>query len=341
MSEICREIQTGPSAWTGTSLKGDSSWIYHLSEAEIEALDQAFNQVSARGLIGGEFGKEDFPLGAFGTKLAAVDQDIREGRGFALIKGFPVDRYPLEDIKTIYWGIGCHLGTVLANNVQGEYVSAVTDAGEQPFDNNRRVNTTNKILDPHTDPTDIVILLCIEKAKEGGSSSLSSSISVHNELLRNHPEYLEPLYAGFRRDERGMTETRDPEAVSDTVPVYEYVNGNLNCFYGRNIIKSGAKKAGQELTPLQEAAVDEVAKIAVREDMRVDMLLEPGDIQVINNFRTLHARTAYVDNDDGRKRYLLRMWINILNGTQLSPEFAAFVRRGVLPSVSRPKAEAV
>ena len=56
---------------------------------------------------------------------------------------------------------------------------------------------------------------------------------------------------------------------------------------------------------------------------------EPGDIQVINNYATLHARTDYIDHDDGRKRYLLRMWMNLPDSVQLSPDFAAFVRRGI------------
>ncbi len=64
------------------------------------------------------------------------------------------------------------------------------------------------------------------------------------------------------------------------------------------------------------------------------MMLEPGDIQIINNYTTLHARTEYVDHDDGRKRFLLRMWLNLPNHVQLSPDFAAFVRRGIPASSS-------
>lgn len=77
-------------------------------------------------------------------------------------------------------------------------------------DPNRRNNTTNQLLDPHTDLADVVSLLCIEKAKEGGMSSLVSTVAIHNEILKNHPEYLEVLYEGFYHDYRDTAPTRTP-----------------------------------------------------------------------------------------------------------------------------------
>ncbi len=80
---------------------------------------------------------------------------------------------------------------------------------------------------------------------------------------------------------------------------------------------------------MQKEAIDYVHDLALREDLRIDMMLEPGDIQIINNYITLHARTNYIDHDSGPKRFLLRMWINLDDHVQLSPDFAAFVRRGI------------
>ncbi len=42
------------------------------------------------------------------------------------------------------------------------------------------------------------------------------------------------------------------------------------------------------------------------------MDFEEGDIQLLNNHMTLHARTAYEDFDEPRlQRHLLRMWIAV------------------------------
>ena len=43
----------------------------------------------------------------------------------------------------------------------------------------------------------------------------------------------------------------------------------------------------------------------------VYMDLEPGDIQFVNNYHILHARTAYVDNrETGQVRHLKRLWLS-------------------------------
>jgi len=42
------------------------------------------------------------------------------------------------------------------------------------------------------------------------------------------------------------------------------------------------------------------------------MDFQEGDIQLINNHMTLHARTEYEDYDEpGRQRHLLRLWIAV------------------------------
>lgn len=327
---ILRNIVKDATAWKAADVENDSSWIYHLTPADLEEIDVAFRQVKANGQTWGEFGKEDFVLPLLAEKLRSIDDQIRNGRGFVLLKGFPVKRYTLDEIKTIYWGLGTHMGQVISHNVAGDFVAAVTDLALNSSDPNRRNNTTNQLLDPHTDLADVVSLLCIEQAQQGGMSSLVSTVAIHNEVLQHHPEYLEVLYEGFYHDYRGYGPNADPNEVTATpIPVFEYNNGRVNCAFAKKIIETGAKKRGVPLTPLQQAAIDYVHELGTREDMRVDMMLEPGDIQIINNYITLHARSNYFDHDDGRKRYLLRMWINLEDSVQLSPDFASFVRRGI------------
>ena len=327
---IVREIVRDATAWTGDDVRDDPSWKLQISDAEVAEIDAAIRAVSARGLRWGGFGKAQFALPLFGQTLQPVDEQIRHGRGFMLLRGFPVDRYALDELKTIYWGLGTHMGQVISHNTRGDFVAPVTDLGLKSDDPNRRNNTTAQLLDPHTDLADVVALLCVEKAREGGLSSLCSSVAIHNHIVQHHPEYLEPLYEGFHHDFRGYGPSGDPNEVTPTpIPVFEYNAGRINCAFVKKLIETGAAKRGVPLTPLQQAAVDCVHELALRPDMRVDMMLEPGDIQIINNYITLHARTPYIDHDDGRKRFLLRMWLNLPNHVQLSPDFAAFVRRGI------------
>lgn len=327
---ILRDIVTDATAWKGEDLVRDQSWKYHLDDDDLADIAAALAEVEAKGLGHGEFSKAEFPLPHLAAKLADVDDQIRNGRGFVLIKGMPVDDYSLEQVKTLYWGLGVHLGQVISQNDAGDFVGPVIDQGLKDDDPNRRNNSTNRPLDPHTDLADVVALICMERAKEGGMSTLASAVAVHNEIVENHPEYLEVLYEGFYHDYRGYGPNRDPNEVTPTpIPVFEYHNERVSCAFAKAIIERGAAKRGVPLSNLEQEAIEYVHSLALREDLRIDMMLEKGDIQIINNYITLHSRSNYIDWEDGRKRFLLRMWINLPNSVQLSEGFAGLVRRGI------------
>ena len=50
--------------------------------------------------------------------------------------------------------------------------------------------------------------------------------------------------------------------------------------------------------------------LANRADMRLDMMLKRGDMQFINNYTTLHARTEFEDYPEPEKRrHMARLWL--------------------------------
>ena len=54
--------------------------------------------------------------------------------------------------------------------------------------------------------------------------------------------------------------------------------------------------------------------VHMRPELRIDMMLEPGDIQLANNHLVLHSRTSFVDhNDIHQRRKLLRLWLKMSN----------------------------
>ncbi|MDP1007545.1 TauD/TfdA family dioxygenase, partial [Klebsiella pneumoniae] len=84
------------------------------------------------------------------------------------------------------------------------------------------VYETNSYLPYHTDLSDLVGLLSIKKAKEGGLSSLVSAATIYNTILDEAPEYLETLYQPFYFAHLGE-ETPTPS------PIFSYHNGKLSC----------------------------------------------------------------------------------------------------------------
>ena len=53
-----------------------------------------------------------------------------------------------------------------------------------------------------------------------------------------------------------------------------------------------------EQTDIQKRAIKAFEELADSQELRMDYVLQPGDIQLLHNHSIVHARTAYVDHDD-------------------------------------------
>ncbi|MBC8339080.1 MAG: TauD/TfdA family dioxygenase [Rhodospirillales bacterium] len=330
MAEQAPGPVTGPYVWTSAELAADEGWVYVLSGDEIAEIDTAVAAVRERGLNAFEFDRKDFPLPRLSAKVDAVIDQVENGRGCALIRGLDAERYDEETLKTLYWGLGVHLGLPITQNARGQLISHVRNTGRDYYSHNVRGYTTNSRIKPHCDPADTVGLLCAHPAKQGGESEIASAMSVHNELLANHPEYLPPLYEGFYFDLRGEGVTDDPDEVTfHRVPVFSYLDGRLSCRFNAKSIIEGQIKAGQPLDGIALEAVEAVAELAGRDDLRYDLTFRRGDIQILSNHMILHARKEFEDFPEPEcRRNLLRLWVNLRDGRKLAPEFADRLNTG-------------
>ena len=337
--EILRETFTDPTAWKATDYQDNEQWIRQFTEAELREINDATLNLKARGIEPERFTREDFPLSTLSAVLDDVHDELENGRGFILLRGLNVEDYDLETLKILYWGLGTHLGEIISQNAYGDLLGYVTDfegfAKGGYYDKGVRGHRTRAHLLPHCDSSDTVGLLCVQPAKEGGRSMICSSMAIYNEILANHPEYLEPLYEGFYFDLIGKGKTKD-EISEHKIPVFSYYQGWLSCRFNKRQIELGMEKAGTPLNDLQQAAVDYVRELSIRDDLLLHMDFRPGDIQLLNNHCTLHSRGEYKDwPDDQRKRLLLRLWLNVPNGRPLAPEFANRLNTGSRRGVTK------
>ncbi|MPZ46330.1 MAG: TauD/TfdA family dioxygenase [Betaproteobacteria bacterium] len=340
MDEILRAPVNTSCAWIATTFSGEDSWIDRLSGEEILEIDKALEKLRVRGLCWPNFTKKDFEIPALGAHLQKMLAEIREGRGFVLIRGIPVERYNPEQSRNIYWGIGAHLGEIISQNAKGDLIGEVTNLGADYTKPNVRGYTTRDHLRPHCDSADVVGLFCIKQARSGGMSSIASSIAIYNAILREHPEYIEPLYSGFHYDLRGEGVTGHVNEVTrNKVPVFSYFKGHLSCRFNPKAIETAQIKMGRSLSSLELDAVHHIEQLASDPTYRLDMMLEPGDIQLIDNYSVLHSRTEYIDHDEpDEKRLLLRLWINIFDGRELAPNFSDRYNTGSRRGVAALKA---
>jgi hypothetical protein len=318
-----RPLVEGPSAWIGRDLRSrENEWIHQLSASEIAELEAATASVRARGLDIAEIKRADFPLPTLGPVLDGLRKEILNGRGFAVLRGLPVEGRPTVDSAAAYWGIGSYLGNARSQNAKGHLLGHVCDLGLSTDNPNVRTYQTTERQHFHTDSCDIVGLLCLKAAKSGGLSSITSSMAIYNAMAAKRPDLVARLFATFPTDRRG--EVPAGKKPYFEVPIYNDFDGYLSVMYSRPYIHSGQRfPEARRLTPEDIEALDMFDDFANDADLRLDMQLQPGDMQFLHNHTILHDRTAFVDWDEPeRKRHLLRLWLASPGARPLPPIYA-------------------
>ena len=109
------------------------------------------------------------------------------------------------------------------------------------------------------------------------------------------------------------------------IPVLSYHKGLVAARYIRGYIDSAQRFLEvPRLTEKQIESLDLFDAIANEEGMALSFQMEPGDIQLVNNYCVLHARTNFEDFPElERRRHLLRLWIAAPNSRELPPCFEA------------------
>ena len=338
MTEMYRDTITGPDAWIGPAIQNDPAWVYHVQPDAIEEIDSAL-QHAKRARVSIPFGREAFPLPRFGDEIDKILHEIEHGRGFMLVRGLPRHRYTDDECELLYWGLGVHFGTPISQNARGHLLGHVRDEGRVHADPNARGYQTHERMDFHTDllPMDIVALFCLRAAKSGGESKVVSALTIHNVLKAERPDLLEALYGDFHLDWRG--EEPAGENPWFTIPMFSVKDGRVTTRLCSLPYYESAARFGERYgpTPAQREALQLVQEIANRPELMLSMDFQEGDIQLLNNHTTLHARTAFEDYDEpGRERHLLRMWIAVDEQRRrpLSDRLGGryeWVRRGGIP----------
>lgn len=310
MRDMLKHPFTVPAAWKAEDLKRDRSWVWRLEGDEIAELEAALDAVKRRGINIPAIRREDFPLPRLAPKLGRMLDELENGRGIVLIQGLPIERYSKPDAGLIYWGIGRYLGRAIAQNAYGDLLGHVRDLGKDwTRDMSARGYQTPMKLPFHNDSCDVVGLMCLSTARSGGESSIVSSVAIHNDILARRPDLAAVLYGTFYVDRRG--EEADGALPYYLTPIFNVHRGRMFNRYNRTYIQSAQRFDDvPRLTAEQIEALDLFDALCNDERLRFDMDFMPGDIQLINNYVTLHSRTDYVDWPEAeRKRHLLRLWL--------------------------------
>ncbi|KAJ3517448.1 hypothetical protein NLJ89_g502 [Agrocybe chaxingu] len=156
----------------------------------------------------------------------------------------------------------------------------------------------------HNHGSDVVALFALETAAEGGTSRISSSWRVYNELAEKRPDLVKTLAEPWVVDGFG----RDPPAIER--PLLYYLDSKIIIQYARRYFTGfqGLPRSSNipPITEAQAEALDALHFLA--EKYSLGLNFQKGDIQFINNLSIFHARDGFVDNEK-QARHLLRLWL--------------------------------
>jgi Taurine catabolism dioxygenase TauD, TfdA family len=304
-----RHAATGPAVWRSGDLE-PAAWRLEPADgwaADWERLVAAASAGNGRPVEAGTSLRE---------LAAAIRAAVQEGPGLALVRGLPVAGAGDAELAAAMLAFATAVGRPEQQTADGDRVFRVEDRG-LAFNGQTRAGVTREALGFHTDGRDAAGLLCVRASAEGGVSSVTSAGAIHNAMLERDPELLAELYRPWHFDRRGAPGT--PTLVS---PVFSRSGDHMSCFYVPHTLRSGPARVGEELTPTQLRALERFDELAADPELRVDMTLAPGDLQIVNNYAVVHARSAFAPaTGPETARLLLRVWLTMPERWPLAPGF--------------------
>ena len=300
-----------PAAWLGAEMAAHPErWRFPLSPAAIAELGDRADLLMTAGVPLGEVTRENFALPGWRDDLARWRKTLRSGTGVVCLRGLPVRQWGTEKTTFAYWGLGHHLGSPGVQNPAGELLGHVTNYNEQDVSPLVRLYRTAEDIAFHCDAADVVGLLCLRTAREGGQSRIASSVTVFNALLSQRPDLAQELFEVFdvdRRDEEGPG-----EPPTFQLPPCAWDGNELRTFWHSDYMRSAERHDTVQLSERRREVIELYDELANSEQLRLDMWLDEGDVQFISNHTVVHARTGYVDHESpDERRHLLRLWLSL------------------------------
>jgi hypothetical protein len=314
MAHIVEKEFSSPMAWIADTALAEEGIVYLDEEclAEIEVLAK---ELKSNPLPAVSLKPEFFNMPACEALLYGVRRQIHDGTGVAIIDRIPTHLIDDIDIgKKIYWLLLSMVGRPVAQKWDGTLLYDVKDEGGVDAAGTAiRSSKTNGDQGYHIDnafnlPPQVVSLLCLQTAQEGGTSGIISFETVHNLLLKEYPDILPRLYDPFHFDRQ--MEHAPGEVRTISRPIFERDGDTIKTNYSPNVIYRGYEMLNGDMDQQTNAALNAIKEVAERDGIGKSLEFERGQIQILNNRRIGHRRTGYVDGPDPEsRRHLVRIWL--------------------------------
>jgi len=329
----------GPAAWTKDELVAGKWWGYELSPSLLTELDDALENAKSsniewEGDVPLNVSQGNFPLRKMAETIAEMSDELENGSGAAMLANLPVHKYSVEELSVIYLGICSYIGNVVQQSSAGlrsksrgygmplGHVKAEM-RGKTPLDGKQ----SNNYFRLHTDRCDMISLLSVRTASQGGHGRVASAVAIHDAMVERAPDLVPLLYSPIERIWEG-----GEGVIALPIWAFEETSGKFTTQISPSYIENAQYVNGvRKLTAGEIEAIDLIEEIGL--EIGHNFLQLPGQLTFMNNHLVYHGRTAwkYADIDDAENardnvengRLLLRAWLSPYNSRPLpdTPEF--------------------
>ncbi|MBT5193659.1 MAG: TauD/TfdA family dioxygenase [Rhodospirillaceae bacterium] len=297
-----------PAAWKATDFTSKADLTVALDGRHLSALEAGLAALKSETREHARVTPEIFPLDGIADDIAAWREEVHRGRGIVMLSGFPVADIEAEDMRLMYLGFGSHFGRPTSQSPLGDLIGDVVNIGGN--DKQERAYRSSRRLSLHTDRCDHLAMLCIRPAASGGLSGYASGLTAHNIMLEERPDLVEVLYRGYHHHRFGQQAPGEPLVTEERVPIFSIAEGVPSTILIRGYIDLAVQEGHVQLSDIEAEALDFLESVTEREDVKLELMMAPGELIVANNCLLLHNRSEFKDADDAaRKRLLLRLWL--------------------------------
>ncbi|KER03883.1 TauD/TfdA family dioxygenase [Photorhabdus temperata] len=277
--------------------------------------------------------------GEVGELMESVYERVKSGDGLVILKGISVAGLDENELGDSFLQLCSRMGKPVSQSVMGDIIGRVEDMTHMDPDARGYRNREELVM--HTDQPDVVCMLCVRKAKQGGYSKFASALALHDAIKKSRPDLLPALYTGYPYHRLNEHPLGASEITEYNVPVFSECNGDISIRYLRFNMFAAAFARGEKIPAKLREAVDYLDELATSSAFCWITSLEEGDMVFFNNYLCLHSRTAFEDNDDSKnKRLMYRVWLECENFRSIRPELAVHPeggggRGGITPQVGK------
>jgi hypothetical protein len=270
--------------------------------------------------------------------IKQIINTLEDDNGFLRLK-FPFKLENLTLVRSVLLEFTQKIGTPLSQDINGQLILSVKNEALSPNDSKVRGPNTNKKLSFHTDRCDVIVFLCLQPAKSGGENQIVNSDQVESTIKKERPDLHKILCKKFPYKTHTIDQA-NPLPYCEQ-PIFSWRDSFFACSYLRVLIeRANNDPQCPDLSTLQKEALDFLDLVCEREELQTRFTLKKGDMLFLNNWTTLHRRTAFEDfSEPSQRRHLLRVWLSMPNSRPLDQSFlanfgsveAGTIRGGITP----------